>query len=104
MNLIKKEIILTIYSDNFKKVKKEIDLISDVQFREGNNFIVEGNVEVKIGNLRLFTDKLIHNEQKNTYEAVGNVKFYSKNQYFEAESLSYDVVNDLESYRCLWSY
>ena len=80
---------------NLQKGKKEIEFISDVQSRGGNNLIVEGNVEVKLGNLRLFADKLIHNEQNNTYEAVGNVRFYSKNQYFEAESLTYDVVNDI---------
>ena len=68
-----------------------LDIISDSQVQSENNYIAEGNVQIREGNMQLQTDKLIYDLQNKEIALTGNIIFLYGEQFLQASEMSYNL-------------
>ena len=78
-------------SSNNSKELNNFQIISNKQLRSDDIFIAEGNVVVQNGSSILISERFEYNFKLKTISVKGNIKFYSKEQFFEASELRYDL-------------
>ena len=78
-------------SSNNSKELNNFQIISNKQLRSDDIFIAEGNVVVQNGSSILISERFEYNFKLKTISVKGNIKFNSKEQFFEASELRYDL-------------
>ena len=68
-------------------------ILSNIQFRTEENFIAEGNVAIQNGGSIVVAEKFEYDYKSRKISLNGNIKFYSKGQFFEASEFNYDLNN-----------
>ena len=72
-----------------------VEIDSDTQYRENNEFIAEGNVTIFLSDATLQGDLVKYDLENKLLTVIGNVTFKKGKQYFEASELSYDLKQDI---------
>ncbi len=72
-----------------------VEIFSDTQYRENNEFIAEGNATIYLSDATLQGDLVRYDLEKKLLTVVGNVIFKKGQQYFEASELFYDLKQDI---------
>ena len=68
-------------------------ILSNTQLRTEKNFVAEGNVAIQNGGSIVVAEKLVYDYKSRIISLNGNIKFYSKGQFFEASEFNYDLKN-----------
>ena len=71
-----------------------VEIDSDIQYKEKEVFIAEGNAIIYLSDATLSGDLVKYDLQNKILTVVGNVIFKKGEQYFEASELSYNVKKD----------
>ena len=79
-------------SDNSSKLNN-FQIIANTQLRTDEYFIAEGDVVIKNGSSILVAEKLEYNYKLKKLSLIGNIKFYSKDQFFEASEFKFNFNN-----------
>ena len=69
----------------------ELNIISDIQYFEGDKFFASGNVVLSSTEIKLSGDKVVFDKEKKDFSIEGNVKLYYGSQYFEASKIVYNL-------------
>ena len=80
--------------ESSSKNSKELNnfqIISNNQLRSDDIFLAEGNVVIQNGSSIFISDRFEYNFKLKRISVKGNIKFYSKEQFFEASELRYDL-------------
>jgi len=85
-----------IASNTDEEQKFSVDIESDIQYQEqdGKINIAEGNVKVTLNNGVLRADKISFNQATKEFNANGNVSFIKANQFFKADSMTYNFIDE----------
>ncbi len=81
---------ITYLPNNLNKINIE----SDFQSQEINEFKAEGNVSIDLDGKQLRADKFIYNKVNGELTLIGNILFNKGNQYFEATKIYYNLNDD----------
>lgn len=79
---------------NNKNKKFSFEIESDSQYYEGNIFYAEGNVKVFLPNGILTADKISYDRNKKIFKAYSKLNFEKGNQFFKADYLEYNFINN----------
>ena len=71
-----------------------VEIDSDIQYREKDVFIAEGNAIIYLSDATLSGDLVKYDLQNKLLTVVGNVIFKKGEQYFEASKLTYNLKED----------
>ncbi len=82
----------SITSSNSGNLSYEIE--SDSQYFEGDIFYAQGNVKVLLPNGILTADKISYDKSKKLFIAYKNLNFKKGEQFFKADYLEYDFLNN----------
>ena len=81
-----------IESNDNKKFSYEIE--SDSQYAEENVFYAEGNVKLFLPNGVLTAEKISYDRNKKIFKAYSKLNFDKGNQFFKADYLEYNFINN----------
>ncbi len=81
---------ITYLPNNLNKINIE----SDFQSQENNEFKAEGNVSIDLDGKQLRADKFVYNKINGELTLIGNILFNRGNQYFEATKIYYNLNDD----------
>ncbi len=76
---------------NLRQDISDINIESDIHYMDNDNSIAEGDVVAFYKNSKLKADKIIFNKNTNIIKAIGNISFFQGKQFFEADSLIYNL-------------
>jgi len=68
----------------------DIEIESDINYVENNEFIAEGDVIVYLKSGTIKTDKLVYDSEKKLTKLFGNIIFEKGNQFFKADYLEFN--------------
>ena len=80
-------------SNNNQNQLNNFQIISDTQLRTEDIFVAEGNVVIQNGSSILVANKFKYNNKSKKVSLIGNIKFNSKEQFFEASEFKFDLKN-----------
>ncbi len=78
-------------SINYGNKLESIEITSDKQYQSENEYIVEGNVQIKQNNMQLRADKLAYDQNKKIFTITGNIKFICNEQFLTASTVNYNL-------------
>ena len=81
---------ITYLPNNLNKINIE----SDFQSQENNEFKAVGNVSIDLDGKQLRADKFIYNKTNGELTLIGNIFFNRGNQYFKATKIYYNLNDD----------
>ena len=80
---------------NLTQNLNKINIVSDLQSRENNEFKAVGNVKIDLDGKQLMADKFIYNKISGELTLSGSILFNKGNQYFEATKIYYNLKNEI---------
>ena len=81
-------------TEEIKKEKFSVEIISDTNYQLDNKLYAEGNVVLLLKDGELRTDKLIYDKNEQKLILDGNINYFKGNQYLEASYLDYSFKDD----------
>ena len=78
-------------SNNNQNQLNNFQIISDTQLRTEDIFIAEGNVVIQNGSTILVANKFEYNYKSKKVSLLGNIKFNTEEQFFEASEFKFDL-------------
>ena len=84
-----------IFISNLPKNLNSINIESDIQSQENNEFRAEGNVIIDLNGKQLMADKFIYDKTSGELTFIGNIIFNKGAQYLEATKIYYSLKDDI---------